>query len=375
MGRAGRILCMAVALPLALSASSALADELADANALILDDPTNAELNLDYALIAEGKGKYRLALAAYERVLLNDPDNIDAKRGLIRVRRAIQPPSTQKFFDFGVKAESNAGHETDDEDGDIYGFARARIRDERNLNGVRWRTTGSLYGELHAFEDELNYAQASATLGPIFDLGASMMSLHPAVGGGVAMLDGEFYYADVNVSALFESYLEGVYQWARFRAGYRQYNDDMTSDQGYYLDATARKAWADVFVENDAVWIAPMVRWNDIDGTFNDNVRDFSPGKYLLGSVRIGYDRVLTDLINVGASIEVSGRHFMEDETSDGDEREDWTVSPGVSMLLKDVFGPQTGLRFEYEFEYNDSNDPDHDYNNHIVGVTASIRR
>lgn len=366
---------MAVALPLAMAASPTLADELADANALILDDPTNAELNLDYALIAEGQGKYRLALAAYERVLLNHPDNIDAKRGLIRVRRIIQPPSTQKFFDIGFKGESNVKHEADDEDGDLYTFARARIRDERNFNGVRWRTTGSLYGELHAFEDELNYGQASATLGPIFDLGASMISLHPAVGGGVAFLDDDFYYADVNVSALFEGYLEGVYQWARFRAGYRQYDEDMTADEGFYLDAAARRAWADVFFENDAISISPMIRWNEIDGTFNDNVRDFSPGRYVVSSVRFGYDRVLSELVNAGISFEVSNRYFLTDENMDGDNREDWTFTPGASVLLKDVFGPQTGLRLSYEYEYNDSNDSDHDYDNHMVGVSASIRR
>jgi hypothetical protein len=379
MGRSGRILCMAVALPLAMSApmsvSGAFADELSDAAARVFDDPASIEVNLDYALIAEGQGKYRLALSAYERILLNHPDNVDAKRGLIRVRRIIQPPSTQKFFDIGIKAESNAGHDADDDDGDVYGFARARIRDERNFNGVRWRTTGSLYGEYHATEDELNYAQAAATLGPIFDLGASMVTLHPSIGGGVAMLDDDFYYADVNVSALFEGYLDGVYQWARFRAGYRQYSEDMTADEGFYLDASAKKAWSDVFFENDAISIAPMLRWSGIDGTFNDNVEDFSPGKYLLGSVRFGYDRVLTELVNVGASVEVSTRYFTVDETPDGDHRQDWTISPGVSMLLKDVFGPQTGLRFEYEYEYNDSNDPDHDWDNHIVGVTASIRR
>jgi tetratricopeptide (TPR) repeat protein len=385
MGRSGRIFCMAVALPLAMgplamgplamSGPAAFADELSDAASQVFNDPANAELNLDYALIAEGQGKYRLALSAYERVLLNDPNNVAAKRGLIRVRRVIQPPSTQKFFDFGIKAESNATHDADGDDGDVYGFSRVRIRDERTLNGVRWRTTGSLYGELHAMEDELNYAQAAAVLGPIFDLGASMMTFHPAIGGGVAMADEDFYYADVNVSALFEGYLDGVYQWVRLRGGYRQYGEDSTADQGFYVDAAARKAWSDVFVENDAVYIAPMIRWSDIDGTFDDGLEEFSPGKYLLGSVRLGYDHALSDLVNVGASVEVAGRRFADDEAPDGDDREDWTITPGVSMLLKDVFGPQTGLRFEYEYEYNESNDPDHDYDNHIVGVTASIRR
>ncbi len=380
MAKSRRIFCMAVALPLvsgslALGSSPALADELFDANALILEDPTSIELNLDYALIAEGQGKYRLALAAYERVLLNHPDNVAAKRGLIRVRRIIQPPSTQTFLDFGFKGESNVEHEADGEEGDFLYYGRARVKDERNFNGIRWRTVGSLYGELHAFEDDLNYANAAATIGPIFDLGASTISLHPAIGGGVAMADDQFYYADVNVSALFEGYLEGVYQWARFRAGYRQYDADMTADQGFYLDAAGKKAWTDVFGENDAFSIAPMIRWSEIDGTFNDNINDFSPGKYVVGGVKVSYDRVLSDLVTAGVSVDVKNRYFLVDEAANGDNRQDWTVTPGVSVLLKDVFGVQTGLRFDYEYEYNDSNDPGHDYDNHIFGVSATIRR
>ncbi len=375
MARSRRILCMALALPLTGGASPAVADALSDANALILEDPTSIELNLDYALIAEGQGKYRLALAAYERVLLNYPDNADARRGMMRVRRIIQPPSTQTFLEAGTKWESNVEHAPDGENDDFLGYGRVRVKDERNFNGVRWRTVGSLYGEVHAEEDSLNYANASATLGPIFDLGASMMSLHPAIGGGVAMADDGFYYADLNVSALLEGYLEGAYQWARVRAGYRQYDESLTADEGFYVDAAARLARSDVFFENDTVSLLPSIRWSEIDGTFNDNLDDFSPGRYVAGGVKLAYDRVLSERVTVGASIEVTDRYFLVDEAPDGDNREDITITPGVTLLLKDVFGTQTGLRFDYEYEYNDSNDPAHDYENHIVGVAAIVRR
>jgi tetratricopeptide (TPR) repeat protein len=191
-------------------AGPALADELSEINALIIENPADVELNLQYALVAEGQGKYRLALAAYERILLNDPDNRAAKRGLVRVRRLIQPPTTRTFIEAGVKGESNAEHQPDPGQFDFLGFGRLRVRDERNLGETRWRSEGTLYGEIHSESDSLNYASAYGTLGPIFDLGATLISLHPAVGGGVAMLDGQFYYVDVNASATFEGYLEGA---------------------------------------------------------------------------------------------------------------------------------------------------------------------
>lgn len=358
-----------------LASSPALADALSEANALIIDDPANIELNLDYALIAEGQGKYRLALAAYERILLNYPDNRAAKRGLVRVRRIIQPPSTHKFLEAGTKWESNAAHASDGGDDDFQGYARVRVKDERAFGGTRWRSVGTVYGEVHSEDHSLNYGNISGTIGPIVDLGASMVSLHPAIGGAVAMREDRFYYADVNVSATFEGYLEGAYQWARFRAGYRQYDEDLTSDDGFYLDASGRYSKSDVLLENDVVSITPTIRWNEIDGTFNDNVNDFSPGKYVFAGVRLAYARAINDLLTVEASIKVDDRYFLVDKAPNGDDRQDVTITPGMSLLLKDVLGVQTGLRFSYQYEYNDSNDPDHDYDNHVLGVAVVARR
>ena len=377
MGLSSQFLARGIAAAaLLLVVLPAHADELADANAKVLTDPGNADLNLDYALIAEGKGKYRLALAAYERVLLNHPDNTAAKKGLMRVRRIIQPPQTQVFLDFGSRWESNIEHRPDDEEDAFVGYARATVKDERAINGRRWRTVGTAYGEINSETDELNYGYLSGTVGPLIDFGSPMMTLYPALGGMVAMADDRFYYADLNVSATFEGYLEGAYQWVRFRAGYRQYDDELTSDDGYYLDATGRLARSDVLAENDSVSISPTLRWNDVDGTFTDALdRDFSPGKYLLGGVKLAYDKVVNDLIVVGASFTVMGRYFNDDETPDGDNREDWTYSPGASILFRDVFGPQTGLRFDYRYDYNDSNDSDHDYDNHAIGVAVTVRR
>ena len=85
---------LAAALAAALSLATAgegAADEMTDVYARIVANPVDSELNLQYALLAEGRGEYRKALAAYERVLVNDPGNEAARRGLQRVRRIIEP--------------------------------------------------------------------------------------------------------------------------------------------------------------------------------------------------------------------------------------------------------------------------------------------
>lgn len=358
-----------------LGGGSAWADALSDANALVLENPASIKLNLNYALIAEEEGEYRLALAAYERILLNHPGNSQAQRGLARMRRIIQPPFTRTFIEVGVAAESNAEHVPNPSDFDFVGFGRVSVRDERTVGETRWRTEGLLYGEVHTESDSLNYANANATIGPIFDLGAALVSLRPAIGGGIAMLDNQFYYVDANVSATFDSYDEGPFQWLRLRAGYRQYDEDLTSDNGFYLDATARFSEVGVFVDNDAVSFTPIIRWNNVNGVFNDNVDDFSPGKYVYGGARLAYFLSLNDLVTVGASVGVYDRYFLVDKAPNGDDRNDVVVIPGVSVLFKNVFGPRTGIRLKYDFEYSDSNDPGEDYDNHVIGLSLISRR
>lgn len=354
---------------------AATADELSDANALVLADPGNIELSLQYAQIAEAYGEYRLALAAYERILLNHPDDSEAKRGQVRVARIIQPPTTRTFVEAGIKAESNAEHVPDPSEFDFLGFGRVTVRDERTLGETRWRTFGSLYGEVHSESETLNYASARATMGPIFDIGTSLVSLHPAIGGAVAALDDGFYYVEVNASATIDNHNQGAFRWLRLRGGYRQYEEDLTSDNGFYLDATARFAKTGIFSEKDGVSFTPIVHWNEIDGTFNDNVNDFSPGKYVFGGARLAYYRSLNDLITFGASVGIYDRYFLVDLASNGDNRNDFMVKPGVHVLFKDVFGDQTGVRLSYDYEYNESNDSDYDYQNHIIGLSVIARR
>src|SRR5690606_18505044 len=76
----------------------------------LLDDPTNTELNLQYALVAEGRGEARKALGTYERILLNDPGNAAARRGLLRVRRQLLPPETSTILTGGLRWEANPRH-------------------------------------------------------------------------------------------------------------------------------------------------------------------------------------------------------------------------------------------------------------------------
>src|SRR5262249_25533036 len=63
-------------------AAPALASELDALYSQVLQNPRDTELNLRFARLAEDSGNLRWALSAYERAVLNDPGNPEARSGL-----------------------------------------------------------------------------------------------------------------------------------------------------------------------------------------------------------------------------------------------------------------------------------------------------
>ena len=75
----------------ALSAAGTVrADEISDLYQKLQQNPADVTLNLQYAAAAEKGGKLKWALPAYERALIADPHNVEAKVGIDRVRQKIR---------------------------------------------------------------------------------------------------------------------------------------------------------------------------------------------------------------------------------------------------------------------------------------------
>ena len=338
----------------------------------IIANPADSALNLQYALLAEGRGEYRKALAAYERVLINDPDNEAARRGLQRVRRLIEPAVTSTTFNFGIGADTNPLRSQSGSDADAYAFGSVRIRDERVAAGHRWRTLFGAYGQGWTHEDQLNYGNLTAETGPLIDLEGSLLTFRPSVGAGAAMFRGEFYYWDVNAAALLEGHLQGAHQWVRARVGYRQYGESFTADEGAYADLAARLAFADTLHQGDVFAILPRLRWNGIEGMPQNGNEDFAPGLYVQAGSHFEYTVPLGEAMAAAANFRVHQRWYRDVGMG---SREDFFVSPGAALIFPGLFGVQTDLRIDYRYEHNDSNDDAHDWQNHAVKVGVSVRR
>jgi hypothetical protein len=353
---------------------AASARELDALYARVLRDPGNTELNLRFAKLAEEQGAPRWALMAYERVVLNDPNNWEAKVGLMRVRRAMQPDYTLVTIDLGTGYESNPLYYMPGGKSAWLGQGLIGLRDERKIGGQTWRTDAAVFGQVNSRYGDLNYAHAGGEIGPVWDLMPGL-SLTPMLGAAAAYFNDRFYYGEGSASATFEGWTEGIYRSLRFRAAYRSYDDFFPSQEGWYGDIRGRVVIPKLFGDGTTFVVSPWVLWSDISGTVqNALVVEVQPGAYTEWGGRVEFYKSLTAWVTVGASFQASRRDYRNDiVVATGADRKDTLLIPGALVLLPGFFWKEWDLRFDYRYLHNNSNDATKEFNDHII--TASVTK
>jgi hypothetical protein len=367
-------------LALALSVSPAGADELTRLYAQILRDPTNSELNFRYARLAEERGEWRKALSAYERILLNDPNNPDVRRALQRIRRKLQPNTTQILTEFGARWESNARRVSTGKEDDGLVLGRVTVRDERAFGDAsRWRTIAHLLGDLYFDNGDLNYGYAGAFTGPLVDL-TPTVAVHAGIGGGASYFDHRLFFSEAIANLTFESYLEGAYQTVNVRGGYRSFDGFFPSDSGFYADVVGKFAFPNIVSQNDIFIVSPWFRWSNIGGvgfSVFTPTEQVQPGRFIEYGGRVEYYHRILEWLTVGANFAISQRDYARtlDVVLGPVNRRDVLLMPGATMVFHHVWGYQTDLRVDYRFERNNSNLAVRDYDNHVATLMLVSRR
>lgn len=344
-------------------------------HAHILRNPSNIELNLRFARLAEASGIPRWALAAYERVLAEDPQNTEARQGIQRILRGMQPSFTLVTAEFGAAYESNPRLYLPPKRGELLGIGSLSLRDERFLGDTRWRTTGLLAGQVHQKNGELNYGYAGFDTGPVIDL-AQGWRVHPALGAAAAYFDHHFYYSEAAASATFEGSWDGAFQALRLRAAYRKYDDFFPSSEGFYADIRGRFSALNVLGDGSIAFLSPWVLWSDISGSVvNLLVTELQPGAYLEWGGRVELYKRLAPWLIAGGSVSVARRDYRTDVVpGTGDTREDTIFIPGAVLIFPNLVAAQTDLRLDYKFIDDHSNDPARSFTNHFVSATVVSR-
>ncbi|HEX3536862.1 MAG TPA: hypothetical protein VHU15_08855 [Stellaceae bacterium] len=360
------------------------AEELARLNLQILRAPTDPALNLRYAALAESLGLNRLALAAYERILMADPANLAAQLGIDRVRAAIQPSTTQYTVEGGYLWESNPRYTSiPSTHGRNQFVGGLNITDERTVDGTRWRST--VDGVLHEYAgtgvSDLDYGRLGGVTGPVLWVNPAL-AVNPGLGVAGAYFDHRWFYAEVSANATFTTYPGGAEQALTLRAAYRDYNHTFfPGTQGGYADAIGKLTFPDVFPDT-AIGLSPWVRLSEIAGGVGKGVflpfiaTDLQPGDYLdLGGKAQILHSLYDEALVLGASFSVGGRFYQSVEVPGSTERrKDVTLSPGVQLIFPHFLAYQNDLRLGYQYSWNHSNVPINSYRDHVINVTVVAR-
>ena len=360
--------CFAPSLP-------AGADELSDLYARILDDPGNTQLNLQYAAAAEKAGKPRLALAAYERVLLNDAGNAEAQEGIKRITRQLLGAQTRWVASVGIGWESNPANVSFNEEDSVIALGSIAMHDDRYWGNTAWQTDALAQVNVIFDNNRLNYGFIGIETGPVFDTG-SWFTVHPAIGVASSYFDHSNFYNEALASVTFEGVTGGANQVARIKIGFRDYGSHFTSDSGWYAQANARWSIPHVLGSRDVLVFSPWVRWSDIEGGIPVSLNNESePGRYLEFAADLAYYTPVYDDVVLGLNITVAQRNYRDPGLfSGGDDREDTLVAPGASLIFKHVFSYQTDVRLSYRHKDNDSNDKFREYEDDIVTINIDTR-
>ncbi|MDA7946772.1 MAG: tetratricopeptide repeat protein [Hyphomicrobiaceae bacterium] len=377
---AGAVLGLAVFLCLALILPrSAAADELDVVFGQLLAEPANPSLNLRYAELAIARGETRKALAAYERVLAQDPTNRQVIRAYNRAKRRLQPTVTAFTLSTGFIYESNPRQVTGGSrfnESDVAFEATLLMFDERTISGHRWRTVGNAGGHLQFEVGDLNDAYVSLITGPVIDLGTKTR-LHIAPGTAGAWLDDDWVYYDGLIKFTLERVAMGATQDVTVAVKHRETNSDFGGSDGLIVEVNGNFVRPNVIKPGDSLYVLPHFRYSKPGGNGPGRVFQNSlfPGDYIeYGGRLVYYKPVAKRRIYLGGGIGVFERDYNQNVAFGTKDREDTLIVPTAHVILPNVRRSKFDLRFDYRFEHNDSNDPTEDFENHVVGG-RTVRR
>ena len=352
------------------------ASELDVLQAQILRQPDNPQLNLRFAEAAENAGQLRWALSAYERVLLIDPNNPEAQRGIVGIRQKLRPDTTTVTLQLGTQYESNPTYYLRPRSPEMEVFGAASLFDDRYFNGTRWRTNAFAVANVHTRNDELTYGAAGFDTGPVLNAFAGW-TFRPAVGASAAYFDHRFYYGEGSLSGTFENDLGPISRALTVRGAYRSYDDHFPSQQGFYVETRARFAMANAFGSDIAVSVSPWVIWSDISGTapvVTPIITGLQPGTYVEYGGRVDFIRSFGRWLVLDLNVAVSQRDYRNDVVFALQKRKDTIVSPGVIAIFPSLVAAQTDLRLEYRYFDDHSNDATRSFTDHLVSASVITR-
>ncbi len=334
----------------------------------LLQNPSDVELNLLYARLAEERGELRKALATYERILLQDPENATALAEARRIGRLLEPSRTEFVALLGFQYETNAPRRDDSlpSFNDVTGSATIFMHDERILADRRIRTTGQLFGNVHNRFDEGDLYLFSAQSGPLLLL-PDRWQVRPAVDLTYAALDRAFLFYSVGVVANFEKLGPGVLRALDLRLGFADFDTAKTGRDATVFELVPRFQWTNLAAATtqDLLSITPRYIFNGAKGGGLRN-------RYHQIGAHFEYLYPVHGGILAGPDIVLWHRSYIGRDPDELTDRRDFKYAPGAKVIVSEFLRPDLTLVLRYFFERNESNDFDKTFKNHTVGASVA---
>jgi hypothetical protein len=375
------------ALCAALSSTPAAAQqssELQDLFRQVLANPSDAAANTRYAQAAERQGELRKALAAYERIILADPSNTQARAEYERVKALLEPASTHYQIGFGLVYESNVKLAPHGGRADFAGQVSFRMDDDRHIGTTAWRSSVQLYDDAHLRTRGADFMYGGVSTGPVYTM-VNGWRIHPTLNAEIGAADYNFLFYSVGLGADIETRGFGWWRGMSFGASYADFTHShdtgiFQTDNGrdaVVLSAKAKFGWDNLFTGQDFLMITPGVVYN-IAQAGDD--RFWQVGVAAAYALRLASFEGGVGNIYLSPEVAVQYRRYASPEPGHSNDRRDVRVVPGLKLIGS--YENKT-LVLSYLYDHNSSNYKDvtadftsfdsRRYSNHRVGLNFYV--
>lgn len=341
----------------------------------LLTNPSDIALNRQYARLEIEQNRLRNALAAYERILAADPTNEEAKEGIERIRRLLEPQFTTLDVVVGGQYETNprlAGQGRQSGD-DFSATTQADLTDERQVGDVRLYSEGHLFADFYTRFSDINYGKISGDTGPVLGLGSDW-NVHPSLGAGFAWLHGDPFYKEASTGLRFIPTNGLPLRRVDFRFAYDNIDRAISQRDAYVVDITPQFYWTRLAINEDAFFVTPFYRFNGVLGSGPAGVGQFGqpfPLESQQFGGRVDYYVTLHEALAFDVNFTGYYEPFTSTVTNGIARRNDRYLSPGVQLIWKEVGLKRLDIVFSYQFEDNHSNDVTETFTNHVVAIRS----
>jgi hypothetical protein len=370
-------LLAAAATALCVASASARTDELGALFRQLMRDPGNLELNLRYAALSAEQGEFARAIAAYERILAEHPDNRTARQEIERLQRLVYPPHTELVASLGVQYESNSPRRDPSflTFNDTVGTATLTMEDERVAGDRRWRTFGAAYASLHNRFETGDLGYFGVNTGPLVALGDGW-TMRPAVGGVYATRDWQTMFAEGALIANFESRGTGALEEINLRFAGQDWTRRDPGKDALIGEATLAFRWRGIASTVDLASIRPVFLYNAAETAENTYA---TVGLWVSYSVPatafgaeitslLGQSQLVVEMLAERAKYDAPDRRLAPRS----EDRRDYYIAPGARFVVPSLLGLNENWTLHYLFEDNISNEFINKYRNHTIGLMVS---